>query len=297
MAIFVGKLWETECWGENIDFPRSLIAKIVWSKADFGYDGWLETRLPFRVRICMMKIPYSRPTSLSDPFHDFTPEWLEQLLATSDDNLKWNDFVSLLGPFMPAGTYAESVYFLPLAYRYLDGGEHALDVTTSVCWFISEYAERLAKDGLLDECRAEMRVLLLGWVSDFTVKHFDRDDRTRMGWGLICKDIVFNCETLCQTLEDLFRFVRHMDLADGFIMELALSEKPVSGAWFLELARAHVENDVYPPPAHEASESLLTDGRLLAEKAVIVRKHIAPVTASPTYWNDVFSKLGLEPSH
>jgi hypothetical protein len=241
-----------------------------------------------------MHIPYSRPTKLSDPCNDSTPELLEQLLAIPDDKLEWHHLQDLLGPFLPAGTYQEAVYFLPIAFKSLDCEEHALDLTTSVCWFISENADRIAKDGLLDECRSKIRERLLRWVSTFNVEHFDRDGCAAKGWGRRYFDYVPNCETLCQTLCDLDRFVRHADLADDFIMELALSEKPVSSAWFLELARARSQNDVYPPPTREVFESLFADRRLLEGRAAMVRERVAATTASPTYWKDVFSELGLE---
>ena len=184
-----------------------------------------------------MKIPYSRPTRLSDPHSDFTPETLDQLLAVPDDKLEWHHLQNLLGPFLPAGTYQESVYFLPLAFEFLLRENDALDLTTSVTWFVSEYGDDLARDGLLDECRSSIEACLLHWTRDFTVEHFDRDACAAKGWRRSYFDYVRRSEAVCKTLCDLDRFARHADLADRFITQLASSTQPVSSGWFLEFPR------------------------------------------------------------
>jgi hypothetical protein len=239
-----------------------------------------------------VKIPYPRPTRLSDPHFDFTPESLNVLLATPDEKLEWHHLQNLLGPFLPAGTYHESVYFLPFAFQTLHCEEHALDITTSVCWFISEYADNLAKDGLLDECCSKLEHCLRHWVADFSIQHFDRNGCAAKGWGLSYFDYVHRSEAVCETLCDLDRFTRHADLADRFIAKLASSEEPVASGWFLELARRH--DDVYHPPRRESFQTYFTDPTLLAHKQAIVQEHLVPAATSPNYWNDVFTKLGLE---
>ena len=239
-----------------------------------------------------VKIPYPRPRKLSDPHSDFTPKLLAELLATPDNQLQWNHFQNLLGPFLPAGTYRESVYFLPLAFNYLRRSDDALEFTTSVTWFVSEYADDLAADGLLDECRTEITSCLLHWMRDFTVLHFDRDACAAKGWGLWYFDYVQRSQDICETLCDLDRFARHADLADAFISQLVSSDEPVSVGWFFELARG--QDDVYHPPTRESFHRHFSDVALLTHKQAIAEEHLAPVTASPTYWNDVFTKLGLK---
>lgn len=241
--------------------------------------------------IVVVKIPYPRPTKLSDPHFEFTDERLKQLLAIPDDKLGWHHLRDLLGPFLPAGTYRESVYFLPFAFRSLRCEDNALDLTTSVSWFISENAEDLATDGLLEECRSEMEGCLRRWVADFTVEHFDQDRCAAKGWRLSYFDYVHRSEIVCETLCDLDRFARHADLADGLIAHLASSPEPVSSAWFLELARA--QSDVYHPPPREMFQRYFTDSDVLAKNAAVVHEQIAATTASPTYWRDTFAKLGL----
>jgi len=153
-------------------------------------------------------------------------------------------------------------------------------------------ADDLADDGLLAECRSEIVGCLLHWTRDFTVTHFDRDACAAKGWGRRYFDYVQRSEAICETLCDLDRFARHADLADGFITRLASSDEPVSVGWFLELARG--QDDVYHPPTRESFQRHFTDIALLTHKQVIAEEHLRRATASPTYWNDVFTKLGLE---
>ena len=210
-----------------------------------------------------------------------------------DEMMEWHHLQSLLGPFLPAGTYQESVYFLPIAFECLRREEeHALDLTTSVTWFVSEYADDLAKDGALNECRSEIMGCLLHWIRDFTVTHFDRDACAAKGWKLSYFDYIQRSEVVCETLCDLDRFARHADLADHLITQLALSNQPVSASWFLELARS--QTDIYHPPPRDAFQHYFTDMSLLAQKTTIVEEHMASTTASPTFWHDVFTELGLE---
>jgi hypothetical protein len=52
------------------------------------------TRMP----ASSLKLPYARPTTLSDPCHDFTPEHCAELIAKPDDQLTWHDFQCIKPP-------------------------------------------------------------------------------------------------------------------------------------------------------------------------------------------------------
>jgi hypothetical protein len=174
-----------------------------------------------------MKVPYARPSKLSDPYSDFTPELLDELLSIPDEKLELTHLRSLLGPFLPAGTYSESIYFLPYAFNHLRKHEdNALDLTTSVTWFISEYANQLEADGLLNSCRAEVMQCFLHWIENFSVIHFDKAECQANGYSLSYFDYVHNSEVVCETLCDLDRFIRHLDIADDFFERLAKPTAP-----------------------------------------------------------------------
>lgn len=241
------------------------------------------------------RLPHPRPQSLSDPFHDHTQEYLQSLLATPDDDLTWHDYQMLLGPFLPAGTYEESAYFLPLAFDHLLSCEdNSLDLVGSLVWFTSEYSYQLDRDGVLDVARSKLRQCLDHWTSHFTVIHFDADACRKKGWGLKYLDLVRNSNTVMEATNDLVRFKKHNDLALGFFADLAAAEvAPVRSAWFLESVRSHVCKDVYQPPRHPAISSLLDSETLARQHWRTVRESLPSYRKSSTYWLDTFTILGI----
>lgn len=239
-----------------------------------------------------IKVKHKRPRSLSDPYQDYSKGTLDTLLATSDSRLTRRDYQSLLGPFLTAGTYEEVVYFLPLAYEYLwDHDEDALDLGISIAWFISEYAEELKRDKLLDACRDRVCELLWKWVSRFEVDHYDRDACKEKGWVLDYDDIVPLKEAVCEFLCQLYDFKIHQDLVIEFFERLSGSLGGVDqAAWFLELWRA--QGDMCHPPSHERITELLNSvGHLRTAYATLQDTDIVEQSKSPTYWPGLFASL------
>jgi len=120
---------------------------------------------------------------LSDPFHDNTPAGLRDLLSKADSDLDRGDFRTLLGPHVPAGTYEEVVYFLPLAFDFIRTDPAvALDLCSSLVWFCSKYNRELSADKAVEAARRELLGLVHQWTSRFDVTHFDRPMCLAKGW-------------------------------------------------------------------------------------------------------------------
>lgn len=241
-----------------------------------------------------LKLPYPRPTSLTDPFHDHSPEHCARLISTPDKQLTWHDLQCLLGPHLPAGTYEESAYFLPLAFDYiLANDEHAHDLETSLIWFASEYSAQLQLDGVLDDARLTIECCLDHWTSEFVINHLFLDsaienDRTRD-----YRDLVRNSETVMDATKDLVQFKAHEDLAVSFFVRLADNRSdPVKSAWFLECVRAYLSRDVCRPPRHPEIQQLLDNEQLGIEHSQIVRDKLPDYEPELTYWQNTFTLLG-----
>jgi hypothetical protein len=241
-----------------------------------------------------LKLPYRRPQSLSDPFYDNTPEQLASLLAKADEELDWGDFQCLLGPFLPAGTYEESSYFLPLAFDYLLAhDDDSLDLVTSLVWFTSEYAPRLRHDGVLDAVREILRQCLTHWTADFVILHFDQNACREKGWGRQYFDYVPLQETVATATSDLFRFEAHADLAFQFFTDLASTRSDATrSAWFLEFVRTYKCKEVYSPPEHPRIRQLLEDQQLAITHAAIIRDSLPDYDPAHSYWRDTFAIVG-----
>ena len=63
---------------------------------------------------------YKKPTRLSDPGGDFSPEELNGILLKQDAELGWRDFDRIFQGKMPAGTYEEVGYYIPLVCSYIE---------------------------------------------------------------------------------------------------------------------------------------------------------------------------------
>ena len=238
---------------------------------------------------------HPRPQVLSDPCRDNTPAGLKHLLRKKDGELRWGDFKTLLGPFLPAGTYEEVAYFLPLAFDLIRSDEHvALDLCSSLAWFCSKYNEQLEADKVRGAARNELLDLLRYWTSRFKLTHFDRSECVAKGWvKLQYLDLVERSETVCQMLTDLYEYATHADIADRFVLELMnFDADPIKAAWLLELLRARQEG-VYRPPSIPGLKLASADHGLLSAAYEIARKSGEIRDSSPTYWGDTMSHLGM----
>jgi hypothetical protein len=237
---------------------------------------------------------HPRPQSLSDPFHDNTSVSLRQLLSKPDDALRWGDFTILLGPHLPAGTYDEVAYFLPLAFNCIRANKgDALDLCSSLVWYCSEYANDLASDGVLDSARGELRDLLRDWTARFTIIHFDKSACVAKGWRLEYLDLVDMSETVCEMMCDLVGYARHADIVEQFVRDLIdFGTNPSAAAWLLELIRSR-EGVAYRPPLLPLLEETSVDHRILLTAYELSQTHGEIRDSSPTYWRDTLCQLGI----
>lgn len=234
-----------------------------------------------------------RPSSLSDPFHDNNPESLRSLLTLPDIDLKFSDFRILLGPYLPAGTYAETVYFLPILFKHMHNHpDDCLDLCTTAAWYISEHTDLLESDGILDDAADALNGCLVKWTADFQVIHYDRTACETKGWSLTYMDYVVGEEAVCEFLNDLIEFENQANIAENFIYKMVHDDRGLScAAWHLNLAASYGE--VYSPPKLPAIKKNLLLRPALKSAADMVRNEPEMLAVSPTYWNDVFVKLGL----
>ncbi len=103
-----------------------------------------------------MKICYSRPLKLSDPFGDFMSEedreFLRGIIRKSDDTLGWEELSCIFQGILPAGTYEECAYFIPWALKFMASGDDAASsLVDEFCRWCDENIESLKNDLLWNE--------------------------------------------------------------------------------------------------------------------------------------------------
>jgi hypothetical protein len=172
----------------------------------------------------LFKTPYPRPTRLSDPSYDFGGD-ASYILKTPDEEMRWDHFQSILGENLPAGTYEESVYFLPLALDFMrrNPGD-AFQCEDSVIGWIAKCLDRLRADGLEVPARDGLRSCFETWTSRFNVIHNEPEVWRRMHWSPPMDDLVLYSWTISNFIESLTRFDPMMDIAELCIDSLALQQ-------------------------------------------------------------------------
>ena len=235
-----------------------------------------------------------RPKQLSDPYHDHTNERLRDMLAKRDNELDSLDYRCLLGPWLPAGTYDEVVYFLPHAFRYIQNDkEDASEMITALVGFMSIQANALEADKLLEPSRREMTHRLQRWTEAFQIRHYDETECRSKGWGRKHYDIVIGSHLVCDMLEQIDHFSVHLDLATDFVASLVNHEGDhTRAAWHLELARARLESISLNVKNGELIR-LLTEYSLLRASANVLLPSIFEADDVSSYWNDTYRLLGL----
>ena len=92
---------------------------------------------------------YRKPARFSDPMCDFSQEELNGILSKEDAALGWGDFDRIFQGKLPAGTYEEVRYYIPLACSYIENQADACDFLEHFSVWIEDNFERLKEDDLI----------------------------------------------------------------------------------------------------------------------------------------------------
>ena len=92
---------------------------------------------------------YQKPAHLSDPGSDFSLAELNRILAKDDAELDWADFDRLFFGKMPAGTYEEVRYYIPLVCACIENQKDACNFFEHFSIWIEDNYERLKEDGFI----------------------------------------------------------------------------------------------------------------------------------------------------
>jgi len=244
-------------------------------------------------------VPYPRPEKLSDPYHDFSAQELRNLLLASDDARRWPHFQSILNGILPAGTYEESVFFLPMALDYMRREPYeTFDCIEDVVRWTAEHFERLREDGISDATRAGIRTCFEAWTAQFKVEHYNEVRWNRMRWSPSLRDIVVPTVSVVDLITNLSRHECLADLAEACVDSLANRyDSPVRSAWMLEFA--HGMREVLRILG-ELCELRSDHIRAVIFDQALLQRHVDRIAdtlmawePSPTYWPNLLATLGL----
>ena len=117
------------------------------------------------------QIPYPRPTKLSDPNYDFSPEECAAILAVPDEKMGFQELRNIFQSYLPAGTYEECAYFIPRVLRFLDERDKEVcDLADDFLIWVGESKADLERDGLFVPISHHLQELLRDCLSELRIQ-------------------------------------------------------------------------------------------------------------------------------
>ena len=112
-----------------------------------------------------------KPIRLSNPDSDFSPEELNRILSRKDAELDWMDFDCLFFGKMPAGTYEEVRYYIPLICAYIENQQDACNFFEHFSIWIEDNYARLKEDGFVDPIISAFHAIFRKATSSFELEY------------------------------------------------------------------------------------------------------------------------------
>ena len=111
---------------------------------------------------------YRKPARFSDPMCDFSQEELNAILSKDDSELGWGDFDRIFQGKLPAGTYEEVRYYIPLVCAYIEKQRDACNFFEHFSVWIEDHYARLKEDGLIAPVVSAFHALFRKATSSFS---------------------------------------------------------------------------------------------------------------------------------
>lgn len=114
------------------------------------------------------KLTTQKPKQLSDPYFDHMQRYLDELLAKDAHELTFSDYRNLFSRYLPAGTFEEVVYYLPLSITYIcrQDIDDQSEIIDDWVIFIFKYAEQIYD--LFNVCTED----IVDYVFDCNSQHY-----------------------------------------------------------------------------------------------------------------------------
>ncbi len=186
-----------------------------------------------------MQCPYPKPCKLSDPFYDWfdCEDQLTEILAKSPRELTCEDYGVIFARYQPAADYEEGCYYID---PYLDYLSEATALEARGCesffWYVDHFADRFARDGLLEPIRERLWECFLKLTASFKVVRLTDVELERLHYCPSCREFAY----LTRTIPDILDGITEWQVFKPTLSKLqAHFHRPLSvthSHWFCELA-------------------------------------------------------------
>ena len=210
---------------------------------------------------------YKKPARLSDPMSDFSPEELNGILLKQDAELDWRDFDRIFQGRMPAGTYEEVCYYIPLVCACIETQKDACNFFEHFSVWIEDNYGRLKEDGFIKPIVSAFHGLFRKSTSAFVLE----ENGDHAVWPSACASVEGVLETLFRLAPTCEEF-----RPDALFAELKENLSFVHAEWIVyistemmmlspERLRSAIPSSDYQKALDEMNENLdaiLNDGIL-----------------------------------
>ncbi len=232
-----------------------------------------------------IKLSYSRPVALSDPYQDFDPSELTQIINTPDTEVAWNELSCIFQAYLPAGAYEECAYFVPHALNFIEGDtDTAGDLATHFIWWIAENKSNLVNDGVYNSLLLFFQKLLAKKISLFELKE-NKD-------GYLYPE---NCAWIEFIISSFNEYPVFNSLGDEWLIELLGKVTTFAqAAWTLHFIRDYYQHDQYARMNSRIIEKWSKDRDKLNKIQNLIIEEVFDKTDMITqYWSRMLNEAGI----
>lgn len=186
-----------------------------------------------------MQIPYPKPRTFSDPYHDWDgyESEFQKMIARNPDDLGLRDFGVIFAPILPAADYEEGVYYLDACFRRMSRKESA--VQSNLCggafWFINHHRDRLQSDALLAPCLRLTADLWRTYTTSFDLMRLTDAELTEHGIDERWREFVGHSRTVSDLVDALVENEAYGTMLDDLLASLG-GQGVVGSCWWVEIA-------------------------------------------------------------
>ena len=186
-----------------------------------------------------MNIPYSKPSTLSDPYIDWQgcEGEIAKVIATKPEDLDATAYRMIYHQNLPAADYEEGCFYVPYFLDfYARGHDFESPNLEGFFWFIHHFRSNFERDGLLKDILERIWSVFLARTQSFSIHRLSDEELARYKICESYREIAPGS----QTVHELLDCFTSWELYDPILLKLkehfSDTSLDVKSFWFFECA-------------------------------------------------------------
>ena len=171
---------------------------------------------------------------------------LAQIANKSDKELTKSDFHVIFHPILPSGTFHESMgYWNIFNSNLIEGKLDIGEFSEHIIAFLSNNKSSLINEKRFTDIVNTLELLINEKLWKFHIKHYDKIECKKQGWGLEYENVVENSHIILDYLVQLSKSKNLDSLLDNFFINLNQMLDATRSLWKLELYYNALEESIF----------------------------------------------------